>query len=89
MAIKEKLNSAWQTDQAMDSVFEFRAVIENLFNTLQETINRIDEIAGSANFADVDEEIKAEGVAIRKILNDAKASLDSHSEFITWRQLEE
>lgn len=86
MSIKEKLNQSWNTDQTMDAIFEFRSITEHLFNTLQETISRIDEIASSGNFTDVDEGIKAEGVAIRKILNDAKNFLDAHKEFILWKQ---
>jgi len=30
MAIKDKLNSAWQTNEAMDAVFEFRAQAEKM-----------------------------------------------------------
>ena len=89
MAIKNKLNEAWQTDKMTDAVFEVRAQVENAFNVLQETILKIDEIAGSANFADVDAEIKSEGVAIRKIINDAKKALDAHKDFIDWKQPEE
>lgn len=89
MSMKEKLDSAWQADKMTDAVFEFRATAENAFNVLQEAISRIDEIASSANFADVDEEIKQTGVAIRKILNNAKDALDIHGEFIGWRQPEE
>ena len=86
MTIKNKLNEAWQADKMTDAVFEFRATVENAFNVLQEAVGRIDEIAGSANFADVDDEIKQTGVAIRNILNQAKEALDSHVDFIGWRQ---
>lgn len=89
MSVKEKLNEAWQTDKMTDAIFEFRAVVENAFSVLQETMTKIDEIASSANFADVDEEIKQTGVAIRKILDDAKEALSAHEEFIGWRQPEE
>lgn len=88
MAIKQKLNSAWQTNEAMDAVFEFRAQAENAYNVLQETIARIDEIVAGASFADVDSEIKSEGSAVRNILNQSKAALDGHLEFINWRQPE-
>ena len=88
MAIKQKLNTAWQTNKAMDAVFEFRAQVENAYNVLQETIARIDYIIESANFKDVDSEIKSEGSAIRNILNQSKSALDGHIEFINWRQPE-
>ena len=88
MAIKNKLNEAWQTDKTTDAIFEFRATVENAFNVLQETISKIDEIASSASFADVDTEIKQVGVAIRKILKDAKEALDAHKDFIEWKQPE-
>ena len=88
MSIKDKLNSAWQTDKMTDAVFEFRATTENAFNVLQETLTKIDEIAASASFADVDDEIKQTGVAIRNILKDAKEALDAHVEFLDWTQPE-
>jgi len=89
MSVKEKLNEAWQTDKTTDAIFEFRALAENAYNVLQETLTKIDEIASSDNFADVDTEIKQTGVAIRKILKDAKDALDGHGEFINWKQPEE
>jgi len=88
MAIKNKLNEAWQNDKTTDAIFEFRATVENAFNVLQETVGRIDEIAASDSFVDVDAEIKQAGVAIRKILKDAKEALDSHGEFLEWKQPE-
>jgi len=89
MAIKNKLNEAWQTDKMTDTIFEFRATVENAFSVLQEAISKIDEIAASANFVDVDDEIKQTGVAVRKILKDAKEALDAHGDFINWKQPEE
>jgi len=88
MAIKQKLDTAWQTNKAMDAVFEFRAQVENAYNVLQETIARIDEIVSGASFKDVDSEIKSEGSAIRSILNQSKSALDEHKDFINWRQPE-
>jgi len=88
MAIKIKLNSAWQTNEAMDAVFEFRAQVENAYNVLQETVARIDEIIAGSNFIDVDAEIKSEGSAVRNILNQSKDALDAHSNFILWRKPE-
>lgn len=86
MAIKQKLNVAWKTNESMDAVFEFRAQTENLYNVLQETIARIDEIVNGASFVGVDAEIKSEGQAIRQILNQSKQALDSHIDFLNWRQ---
>jgi len=86
MSIKIKLNSAWQTNEAMDAVFEFRAQAENAYNVLQETVARIDEIISGSNFVDVDSEIKSEGSAVRNILNQSKSALDAHSNFINWKK---
>jgi len=86
MAIKDKLNSAWQTNETMDAVFEFRAQAENAYNVLQETVSKIDEIIAEADFSGVDAEILEEGTAIRDILEQSKDALDGHSAFITWRQ---
>ena len=87
MAIRDKLDSAWSTNEAMDAVFEFRAQAENAYNVLQETVARIDEIVSDASFKDVDSEIKSEGLAIRNILNQSKTALDGHGDFLNWRQL--
>jgi len=86
MAIKDKLDTAWNTNEAMDAVFEFRAQAENAYNVLQETISRIDEIVAGSSFADVDAEIITEGAAIRSILNQSKDALDNHLVFINWRK---
>ncbi|MFW6121759.1 MAG: hypothetical protein ACOC80_12810 [Petrotogales bacterium] len=87
MTIKNKLNTAWGTNETMKAVFEFRAQAENAYNVLQETVARIDEIVAESNFQNVDSEIKSEGSAIKDILKQAKEALDSHSDFINWRQL--
>ena len=86
MAIKDKLNLAWQTNEAMDAVFEVRAQIENAYNVLAESIARINEIVAGSSFDNVDAEIKVEGVAIISILNQSKIALDGHGDFINWRQ---
>jgi len=88
MAIKTKLNSAWQTNEAMDAVFEFRAQAENAYNVLEEAIAKINEIVADSSFANVDAEIKAEGTAIISILNQSKAALAGHLVFINWRKPE-
>jgi len=88
MAIKQKLDSAWKTNEAMDAVFEFRAQVENAYNVLQESIVRIDEIVADASFANVDAEIKSKGSAVRSILNQSKTALDGHLGFINWRKPE-
>lgn len=86
MSIETKLNGAWNTNEAMSAVFEVRAQAENVYNALQESIARINEIVASASFSDVDAEIKSEGQAIIQILNQSKTALDGHAEFLNWRQ---
>lgn len=86
MAIITKLNTAWTTNLMEDATFEFRAVAENEYNNLIETVAKIDEIVARAVFANVDNEIKVEGQAIRTIINNAKAALDTHTAFLQWRQ---
>ena len=88
MAIKEKLDSAWQTNKSIAAVFEFRAQVESAYTVLQETVARIDEIVSDASFVDVDSEIKSEGSAIRNILNQSKDALNGHLDFINWRKTE-
>jgi len=86
MAIETKLNSAWSMNEAMDAVFEVRAQAENVYNVLQESIARINEIVAGASFGDVDDEIRDEGQAIISILNQSKNALDGHTDFLQWRQ---
>lgn len=86
MAIKQKLNTAWQTNESMDAVFEIRALAENAYNVIQESIARINEVVASSSFDDVDPEIVAKGAAIISILNQSKTALDGHSDFINWRK---
>lgn len=86
MSIKTKLNGAWTTNETMSAVFEVRAQAENVYNVLLESIARINEIVSGASFGDVDAEIKTEGQEIISILNQSKAALDGHAEFLTWRQ---
>jgi len=86
MAITQKLNSAWNTNETMDAVFEVRAQVENAYNVLAESIAKINEIVGGSSFDDVDAEIVAEGTAIISILNQSKNALDGHGDFILWRK---
>lgn len=87
MAITDKLNTAWATNETMDALFEFRAVTENALNNLQEAVSRIDAITSTAKFTTVDPELKAEGIAVRKIIFDARAALESHGAFVNWKQV--
>jgi len=86
MAITDKLNTAWTTNEAMDAVFEARALFQNLANVALETQARIDEIAAGASFASVDLEIKQEAGACRTIVNALVNALEDHSDFIEWKQ---
>ena len=86
MAITQKLNAAWNTNEAMDAVFEVRAQVENAYNVLAESIARINEIVAGSSFANVDAEIKTEGAAIISILNQSKTALDGHDDFVLWRK---
>lgn len=86
MPITDKLNASWTAQQQSAAVFQIRAAAENCFNVMQETIQQIDAIAADSKFTTVDVEIKTEGQAIRKIINDAKNLLVAKTEFISWKQ---
>ena len=88
MAVTEKLNAAWNTNEAMDAVFEVRAKLQNLANVAAETKAEVDAITQGASFAGVDNEIKAEGAALIAIVNSLNNALASHSDFLTWTQPE-
>ena len=84
--IKEKLDSEFEEGQQSESCFEFRAVAENAYNILSETILRLEEIKVSGRFEKVDAEIKTEGQAILNVLKQVKQALDDHTDFLNWRQ---
>ena len=86
MAIKDKLDTVWSTNTTMDAVFDVRAQAENAYRVLQETVTNINKTFGDASFAAIDPEIKTEGQQIIAILNQAKAALDGHADFLNWRQ---
>ena len=86
MAIKDKLDAAWADNLMQDATFEVRAVMQNGYNQLSETVAMIDAIIARAVFAGVDSEIKTKGQAIRTIFNSAKNALDGHTDFLNWTQ---
>lgn len=86
MAITDKLNTSWATNETMDAVFEVRAAAQNVYNVLSEQIARINAITADATFASVDAEIKTEGAAVITILESAKTALDGHTDFLNWSQ---
>lgn len=86
MAIKDKLNTAWGTNLTVDAIFEVRALMQSAYWDLQRAMTGIDRIVSQASFAGVETEIKAEGTAIRNILNQAKTALDGHKDFLEWSQ---
>ena len=82
--IKEKLDAECLRGEASAAVFELRALLEHVYQVLNETINRVNEIVSAEHFDSVDAEIKQEGALIKDILKTAKDALDSHSEFLNW-----
>jgi len=89
MAIQDKLDTAWETNLSMDSLFEFRALVGQgggFYGFIQQVLTQIDAIAARDEFADVDAELKTEGVAIRAIIQTCKTALDAHSVFLNWTQ---
>jgi len=86
MAIQDKLDAAWTTSEETSSMFEFRAAAEKGYQQIKDIVAEIDNIAARGSFVGVDQEIKDEGVAIRAIFNGAKNSLDTHPDFLNWRQ---
>ena len=89
MAINAKLNDEFEEGKQSEEVFSFRAISENAYSILQETITQLEEIKASGRFNLVDAEIKAKGQAILTILKDAKNLLDAHSDFLNWQKPED
>ena len=88
MAITDKLNTAWETNESMSAVFEVRAILQNLANVAAETKSKVDTITAGDSFAAVDAEIKSEGADLIGIVNSLNSSLASHSAFLDWTQPE-
>lgn len=86
MAVQYKLNLQWASKEQGDAVFRFRAISQNAYMVLQETVSQFDAITSGSVFTTVDAEIKATGAAVRKIINDTKTALDAHAAFLTWKQ---
>ena len=86
MAINDKLDTAWTTNESMNDVFAVRAALQNLSNVAVETKAKVDAITSGASFAAVDAEIKAEGAALIAIINSLNTALDGHSDFLNWTQ---
>jgi hypothetical protein len=84
--LKDKLNQAWSSNQTTEAIFEFRALIQNLYSVLQQTLDRINTITAGTSFQNVDTEIKEAGVALINILNTAKSELDNYSDLINWEE---
>ena len=84
--LKDKLNQAWESNQTTEKIFEFRALIQHLYSSLQQTIERINVITADTSFQNVDPEIKEAGVSLITILNSTKAELDNYSDLINWEE---
>lgn len=86
--IKQKLNEEFEEGQQSSDCFSFRAIAQNAYNVIVETIERLEEIKAGGRFDKVDAEIKQEGQAILNILKDALTALNEHKEFLEWSQPE-
>ena len=86
MAISEKLNESWTTQDSMSAVFEVRALLENLYNVALETKNSVAAITAGAKFTSVDTEIKQSGVALVGMVNTLVNAMSAHSDFLNWKQ---
>ena len=84
--LKDKLNQAWESNQTTEKIFEFRALIQNLYSVLQQTLDRINTITADTSFQNVDTEIKEAGMTLITILNSTKVELDNYQELINWTE---
>ena len=82
--IKEKLDTEFIRGETSQAVFELRALLEHVYQVLNETINRVNEIVSAEHFDSIDANIKQEGASIQDILKTTKDALDNHSEFLNW-----
>ena len=88
MPITQKLNFEFEEGKQSEECFSFRAIAQNAYNVIVETIDRLEEIKTSGRFDKVDVEIKQEGQAILNVLKDSLTALNEHKEFLEWSQPE-
>lgn len=86
MALKDKLDTSWASKEQAEAVFQFRATVQDCYMNMAQAVSKMDALIASTKFTTVDAEIKTEGAAVRKVINDAKALLDTHLIFINWKQ---
>lgn len=86
MAVQDKLNVQWASKEQGDAVFRFRAISQNAYMTLSETVAQLGELVASAHFDGVDPEILTSGGAVLTIINNTKTALDAHAAFLNWKQ---
>ena len=86
MAITDKLNDAWTTNEAVDAIVSAHSEMQKLQDTVQEVKAELDRLAAGAHFADVDAELKTEAQACRTLVNQMISALAEHSSFIDWVQ---
>jgi len=84
MAIKDKLDDIYETNQLAKAVFEFRAESQRAYIALNAAVYRLNALVASSGFTAIDQELITEGGAILTIINDAKVALDTHIEFLLW-----
>lgn len=88
MSIKDKLNSEFEEGKQSESCFSFRALSQNCYEVIKETIDRLEEIKNNKRFDKIDVEIKQEAQAVLNIFKQTLTALDPHKELLNWTQPE-
>lgn len=86
MSVSDELDLQWASKEQGDAVFRFRAISQNAYMTLSETVAQLGELVASSHFEGVSAGILASGGAVLQIINDTKTSLDAHAAFLNWKQ---
>lgn len=88
MAVIDKLDNDWGTNETMALLFEVRAIAENGYEVIQETVAKINELVADQKWQDIDNELRQTVTQVINEFEKAKTELDKESDFLTWRQPE-
>lgn len=86
MGFKDEMDTDWTEAQQAANVHAVRQHMTAARDDLLTHQAKMQAEIDDGKFSTVHAEIRTEGLAVKKIIDDAVADLASHSEFIDWKQ---
>ncbi len=88
MTVQTDLDTTWQEKRQREDTFAARAALENATSTLDQELQRVQDIIDSGSFDTVPAALKSTLIAWRTILTDARTAINSNSDIMdvyNWR----